>query len=184
MRRCCLASADVGFKQIYDLEYDVAMATFSSLAARYPGHPGPPLGAAAVLSTRGRDRGVEVRMEEVGTRDLVATVTASGNVRARRKVDISSDVQGRVVELNVEEGDEVSEGAVLLRIDPTQYQAQRARNEGALHQQYQLGFTSFVELVEAETVKAQADRELISAVFSYHDNLARLEAVVGTSLRP
>lgn len=51
-------------------------------------------------------------------------------------------------------------------------------------EQYQLGFTSFVELVEAETVKAQADRELIAAVFSYHDNLARLEAVVGTSLRP
>ncbi len=51
-------------------------------------------------------------------------------------------------------------------------------------EQYQLGFTSFVELIEAETVKAQADRELIAAVFSYHDNLARLEAVVGTSLRP
>ena len=44
-----LASADVGFKQIYDLEYDAAMATFSSLAVRYPGHPGPPLGAAAAL---------------------------------------------------------------------------------------------------------------------------------------
>ncbi len=50
-------------------------------------------------------------------------------------------------------------------------------------EQYQLGFTSFVELVEAETVKAQADRELIAAVFAYHDTLARLEAVVGTSLR-
>ena len=50
-------------------------------------------------------------------------------------------------------------------------------------EQYQLGFTSFVELVEAETVKAQADRELIAAVFGYHDNLARLEAVVGTTLR-
>lgn len=51
-------------------------------------------------------------------------------------------------------------------------------------EQYQLGFTSFVELIEAETVKAQADRERIAAVFAYHDNLARLEAVVGTSLRP
>ncbi len=44
-----LASADVGFKQIYDLEYDAAMATFSLLEARYPDHPGPPLGAAAAL---------------------------------------------------------------------------------------------------------------------------------------
>jgi len=90
------------------------------------------LGAAGFLSTRGRDRGVEVRMEEVARRDLVATVTASGNVRARRKVDISSDVQGRVVELNVDEGDDVQAGEVLLRIDPIQYQAQVARTEGAL----------------------------------------------------
>lgn len=50
-------------------------------------------------------------------------------------------------------------------------------------EQYQLGFTSFVELVEAETVKAQADRERIAAVFAYHDTLAILEAVVGSSLR-
>ncbi len=50
-------------------------------------------------------------------------------------------------------------------------------------EQYQLGFTSFVELVEAETVKAQADRELIAAVFAYHGSLATLEATVGTSLR-
>lgn len=88
--------------------------------------------AAAVVRGRGERTGV--RMEEVARRDMVATVTASGNVRARRSVDISSDVMGRVVELAVEEGDEVTSGDVVLRLDPTQYRASASRARAALSQ--------------------------------------------------
>lgn len=123
------------------------------------------LGIAAVMASKGRDRGVEVRMEAVSTRDLVATVTASGNVRARRKVDISSDVQGRVVELNVEEGDQVEQGEVLLRIDPTQYNAQLARNEGALR-----GAEARVLEQQANLIRAQRDFDRIVAL-SRRDSL-------------
>jgi len=38
-------------------------------------------------------------------------------------------------------------------------------------------------LVEAETVKAGADRDRVGAIFAYHDALASLESVVGISLR-
>lgn len=50
-------------------------------------------------------------------------------------------------------------------------------------ERYRLGGATFLELVEAETVKAQADRDRIAAIFVYHDALASLEALVGTSLR-
>jgi outer membrane protein len=50
-------------------------------------------------------------------------------------------------------------------------------------EQYRLGLVSFLELVEAETVKAQADRALIDAIFTYHENVSSLESVVGTELR-
>ncbi len=90
--------------------------------------------AAAVTAVRGRDRGVEVRLEEVASRDLVATVTVSGNVRARRAVDISADVMGRIIDLNVDEGDDVSEGMTLLRIDPSQPEAAVSRAQAALSQ--------------------------------------------------
>jgi outer membrane protein len=50
-------------------------------------------------------------------------------------------------------------------------------------ERYRLGAATFLELGEAETVKAQADREFIAAIFAYHDALASLEALVGTSLR-
>ncbi len=90
--------------------------------------------AAAVTAVRGRDRGVEVRLEEVASRDLVSTVTVSGNVRARRAVDISADVMGRIIDLNVDEGDDVSEGMTLLRIDPSQPEAAVSRAQAALSQ--------------------------------------------------
>jgi len=91
------------------------------------------LSVAAVLgSTNGRARGVPVRTEAVDTRDLVATVTASGNVRARRKVDISSDISARVSQLLVDEGQDVEQGQILLRLDPSRYQAALDRNQANL----------------------------------------------------
>jgi outer membrane protein len=50
-------------------------------------------------------------------------------------------------------------------------------------EQYAVGSASFLQLVEAETVKAVADRDRFASVHSYHEALANLEAVVGTSLR-
>lgn len=93
------------------------------------------LGAAATLAAvRGRDGGVEVRMEEVTRRDLVQMVTASGNIRARRAVELSSDISAKVDQLLVEEGADVTEGQVLLRLDPAQYQAGVSRARAALSQ--------------------------------------------------
>ncbi len=77
---------------------------------------------------------IAVRAETIGTRDLVATITASGNVRATRKVDISSDISARVAALLIEEGDDVEEGQVLLRLDPTRYQAALDRSLANLSQ--------------------------------------------------
>ncbi len=91
------------------------------------------LGVMAYLAIR-QPRGdrVDVRTEEVGRRDLVSRVTATGHVEARRAVEISADISGRIVELPVEEGQEVQEGDLLLRIDPTQYRAAVRKAEAAL----------------------------------------------------
>jgi HlyD family secretion protein len=93
------------------------------------------LGTAAALSlSRGDGGGVAVRLEGIERRDLEATVTASGNIRARRSVDISSDISARVASLDVEEGADVEEGDVLLRLDRTQLEAARARAQASLSQ--------------------------------------------------
>ena len=93
------------------------------------------LGAAALAGVlRSQDRAVEVRVEEIRERDLISTITATGMIRARRQVNISSDEMGRVVELLVDEGEEVERNQVLLRLDPTQLQAAVARFRAALSQ--------------------------------------------------
>lgn len=85
-------------------------------------------GSAAIAAGRG-EGATAVRIEAAQTRDLVATVTASGWIRPRTAVEIQSDIMGRITELNVAEGDVVQRGQLLLRIDPTQYEAavERAR---------------------------------------------------------
>jgi HlyD family secretion protein len=90
--------------------------------------------AAALQATRAGTGGVEVRMEEIARRDLVELVTASGNIRARRTVNISSDVTARVQRLLVDEGDDVVAGQVLLRLEPDQYEAALAQTEASLAQ--------------------------------------------------
>ena len=65
---------------------------------------------ALAMASKGKGAGREVRAEAVARRDLVATVTASGKIQPKRKVDISADVSGRVIQLAVEEGQWVNRG--------------------------------------------------------------------------
>jgi outer membrane protein len=46
-------------------------------------------------------------------------------------------------------------------------------------ERYRVGAASFIELQEAETVKARADRAFLTAVYQFHENLHALEAAVG-----
>jgi len=76
--------------------------------------------------------GAEVRMEQVGRRDLVSAVTASGKIEPKTSVDISADITGRIVKIAVREGDLVKKGQFLIQIDPAQYQAAVSRAEGVV----------------------------------------------------
>ena len=77
------------------------------------------------------NKAVEVRIEPVEKRDLIASVTASGQVRPQTKVDVSSDVSGKITQLSVKEGQMVTKGQFLLQIDPQQVEAQVTRAEAA-----------------------------------------------------
>jgi len=108
------------------------------------------LGLGAWLSsTQGRNQGIEVRTEVVRPRDLVEIVTSSGNIRARRTVEMSSDVSARVAELLIDEGDDVRRGQTLLRLDPEQYMASVARSRASQAQ--------------AQAQRAQQEANLIRA---------------------
>ncbi len=93
------------------------------------------VGIGALFATTAARRGpkaTDVRIEAVENRDLVASVTASGQVEPRTKVDVASDISGRIVRLAVKEGQMVKRGDFLLQIDPEQYEAAVQRAEAAL----------------------------------------------------
>ncbi len=141
------------------------------------------IGFMSVRNSQGR--GVEVRFEEITRRDLVATVTANGYVRARVAVDISADVSGRIVELNIDEGDDVTEGEVLLRIDATGPQAALSRARAQLSQA-----RAQAAQQEASLVRSRRDSERSAALWARDSTLisrqqvedARTDFEVGNSL--
>jgi len=86
------------------------------------------VGAVVALgAAKGKNKAVEVRMEQVSARDLVSVVTASGKIEPDTKVDVLSDIQGRITKIGVKEGDVVRKGDFLLQIDAAIYQAAVSR---------------------------------------------------------
>ncbi len=130
------------------------------------------IGGAAWSEIVRAERGVEVRVEAVEKRQVIATITATGQVRARRQVNISSDVMGRVTELTVAEGDEVEEGQILLTVDPSQIRATVSRARATLSQ-------SEAQVAQQRANLLQAERELarLQGIVEQDPDLVSLQAV-------
>lgn len=124
--------------------------------------------AAVAVFARGGDSGVEVRAAVVEARDLQSSVRASGWIQPRVAVDVQSDIMGRVTALNVAEGDAVQRGQVLLRIDPTQYEAAVERARAGVSQALANEAQARASMIQAEQAlkraleMRQADSLLIS----------------------
>ena len=130
------------------------------------------VGVSALSAARRGNRATDVRLEAVSNRDLVAIVTASGKIEAETKVDVSSDITGRIVKITVREGDLVEKGQLLVQIDPAQYQSVVQRGEAFLS-------SSQASLVQSQTNRDQAKRVLDRALElrKANPNLISAEAV-------
>ncbi len=77
---------------------------------------------ASVYATR-KDT-PEVTVVKVETRrELRSNVTASGEVRPIQFINLTSEVQGRIEDIYVKEGDQVTSGQPLIKLDPTALQS-------------------------------------------------------------
>ena len=119
-------------------------------------------GGIAYSMNKKKNAGTEVRMEQVGRRDLVSAVTASGKIEPQTSVDISADITGRIIQIAVEEGDVVRKGQFLLQIDPAQYQAAVSRAEGV------------VASTQATLLQVRANRDQAERAWKRADELTRL----------
>ncbi len=99
---------------------------------------------------KNKNKATEVRIEGVQKRDLVSSVTASGQVRPHTKADLSADISGKIVKLSVKEGDWVKQGQFLLQIDPQSFEAAVQRAEAALSNSKASQAQSQANLVQSE----------------------------------
>ena len=98
-----------------------------------------------------REKAVKVTIEKVQKQDLSSIVSASGEIKPRKNVNISAHIPGRIVKIGVEEGQRVKAGDFLLMLDSTQYKAEVDRNQ-ALIKAYQ------ADLIRAEAVLKKDER--------------------------
>lgn len=81
----------------------------------------------------------EVTVVTVQTRpELRSTVTSSGEIRPIQFMNLTSEVQGRIEEIYVQEGEKVEKGQPLVRLDPNQLEsstdAQLAATQASLNE--------------------------------------------------
>lgn len=111
------------------------------------------LTAAVVISRR--PKGIAVDTTAVARREAFRSyVTASGEIVAKRYADIGASVMGRVVSLNVKEGDRVRTGQVLARLDPV-----RASSEVEAAQSAVRALGEDLKAAEARLTEAQLTAE-------------------------
>ncbi len=156
------------------------------------------VGVLAVLvivsvSVKGRQDSVDVQTGQVElTEELVAKVTATGEIKPKEFVELQSEITGIITDLYVEEGDVVGKGDLLLRIDPRQLElqtmAERASHDitisEATNQQAQIKVQqtvverdkAAVRKSEAELSRAQQNYQIAKRSFErkqqmFEDNL-------------
>ena len=130
------------------------------------------LGIIVIVSVfASRKEEAEVTTVKVEVRpELRSTVTASGEVRPVRYIKLTSEVAGRIEEIYVNAGDQVTLGRPVVRVDPTQLQstqeAQFAATQASLNDiQSARNAVSQAEqgLVISETGVSQAKQQTVTA---------------------
>lgn len=103
------------------------------------------LGAIVIGNMRSRrEKTVKVTVEKVKKQDLTSIVSASGEIKPKKNINISAQVPGRIVKIGVVEGQEVKAGDFLLKLDSTQYEANADRDQ------------NYIRAAKADLIQAEA----------------------------
>ena len=87
-----------------------------------------------IVMGKNDDEGIKVAIEKVASHTITETVTASGKIYPETEVKISPEVSGEIIELNIEEGDSVVKGQLLVKINPAIYSSQVQQAEASMMQ--------------------------------------------------
>lgn len=112
-------------------------------------------------NNKDKDHGVQVEITPLKTGEIIQKVSATGKIQPEVEVKISSEVSGEIIELAVKEGEIVSKGQLLVRINPDLYQSSIDR--------------TVASLATSRAGLSQAEAQLKEAKLSYDRNKVLLD---------
>jgi HlyD family secretion protein len=118
---------------------------------------------AAIVKGKNSKQGELVETEKTALRTIKETVEASGKIFPKTEVKISSDVSGEIVELYVKEGDSITVGQVLARVDPEAYNSQVERAAAGVNSSKSALANSKSQIEAARANKEQLEAQLANA---------------------
>ena len=114
----------------------------------------------AAIVSGSKEKIVVVQTEPAVKRNITQVVSGTGTIQPEKKVDISAEVSGEIIQLPIKEGQEVSKGDLLVKIKPDIY------NEMIQQQQAAVNYSkSQVEVMEKNLEKADLDYKRAQQLF-------------------
>jgi len=77
----------------------------------------------AYFKKTGKSQTLEVKIQQVEAENIKRSILASGTLVYKEQVQLRSEVIGQVSEMLIEEGEEVTKGQVLMRLEPRTFRA-------------------------------------------------------------
>ncbi|MBP1769353.1 MAG: efflux transporter, family, subunit, partial [Candidatus Aminicenantes bacterium] len=103
------------------------------------------LGVVVMANLRSRrEKTVKVTVGKVEKHDLTSIISASGEIKPKKNINISAQVPGRIIKIGVVEGQDVKAGDFLLKLDSTQYEANADRDQ------------NFIRAARADMIQSEA----------------------------
>jgi HlyD family secretion protein len=144
-----------------------------------------------VRAAKGRNKAIPVEMEEAKRGELKLTVSATetGTVKAKTEVLVIPRVSGKLVRLLVEEGDRVSKGQVIARLDDEEVAARVRQTEATLasalsrSESAREASEAQPQLTEAAIAQAEAALKAAEYNLAYVKRGARQEEIAAAEAR-
>ena len=108
----------------------------------------------------GRTEATTVQIEQANVRTIIERVSASGKIQPEVEVNITAEVSGQIIALPVKEGDQVTQGDLLVQINPDLYEAALNRAKAAAN-------SARSNLASARAQRAQADAQFFASEKSW-----------------
>lgn len=105
----------------------------------------------------GGEKVTQVQTAQVSKTKIIEKVSASGEIQPEIEVNLSPDVAGEIIELNVQEGDSVEVGKLLVKIRPDNFISALDRARANLNQQEANLAQSRASLQRAEAQFTQSE---------------------------